>query len=272
MKFNQYKLFLILCVAISLNAKAQKEANNWYFGNGAGITFNSGSPVPISGSQLFTTEGCSSISDANGNLLFYTDGITVWNQNHLAMPNGNGLNGNVSSTQSALIVQKPGSQNLYYIFVIDIDFRYSIVDMSLQGGLGDVSQKNSLILAGCASEKQCATYHSNGNDIWIMMHTMNSNIFNAYLLTSSGLTMTPVVSTIGMVHSSPYGQMKFSPNGNRLALGVYNTGPVMELFDFDKSTGLVSNNLPITTTYQQCYGLEFSPDRKSTRLNSSHRT
>src|SRR6186713_3346857 len=83
---------------------AQKQANRWYFGMFAGLDFNSGAPVPVSDGMLNTAEGCSSIADANGNLLFYTDGITVFNRVHDTMPNGFDLTGDISSTQSALIV------------------------------------------------------------------------------------------------------------------------------------------------------------------------
>ncbi|TXI67741.1 MAG: hypothetical protein E6Q46_02540 [Flavobacterium sp.] len=72
---------------------AQGEANIWYFGNKAGISFNSGVPVPLLDGQMQADEGCATLSDANGNLLFYTNGITVWNRNHQIMPNGTGLMG-----------------------------------------------------------------------------------------------------------------------------------------------------------------------------------
>src|ERR1035437_7857717 len=94
-------------------AQAQGEANWWYFGDSAGVHFNGSAPVAVTNGQLSTTEGCSSISDAAGNLLFYTDGITVWHKNHVQMSNGFGLFGNGTSTQSALIVQKPGSFIIY---------------------------------------------------------------------------------------------------------------------------------------------------------------
>src|SRR4051812_27117012 len=100
-------LFTIFCVS------AQKQNNVWYFGSNAGIDFNSGSPVALINGKLSTTEGCSSIADANGSLLFYTDGITLYNRNHVAMPNGNGLKGGTSASQSAIIVPLPGSSVIY---------------------------------------------------------------------------------------------------------------------------------------------------------------
>src|SRR5690349_5705120 len=104
------KLVLICLVSISgYSCFGQGEANKWLFGNGGGLDFNTGSPVPFAGGQINTTEGSASVSDAAGNLLFYTDGITVWDRTHAMMPNGFGLLGGVSSSQSAMIVLLPGS-------------------------------------------------------------------------------------------------------------------------------------------------------------------
>tara|TARA_B110000858_G_C17785847_1_gene467253 strand:- start:1544 stop:1972 length:429 start_codon:yes stop_codon:yes gene_type:complete len=134
-------LLFVLCLPFL--GLAQKEGNIWYFGENAGLDFNNGSPVALTDGMLNTSEGCASICDANGNLLFYTDGMLVYNKNHGIMPNGTGLLGHSSSTQSAIIVKKPMSNNLYYIFTVDDIFNtnggavtYSIVDMSLDGGLG----------------------------------------------------------------------------------------------------------------------------------------
>lgn len=122
MKLYTTSLLFLFCITIAFS---QGEANNWYFGNNAGIQFfEDGSVLPLTGSQMITNEGCSTISDADGNLLFYTDGRNVWDNNHVIMPNGNynmgtGLNGDPSSTQSGIIVPKKGDPNIYYIFTVD---------------------------------------------------------------------------------------------------------------------------------------------------------
>ena len=103
-------------VCSTLFVFAQNEGNIWYFGENAGLDFNSGVPVVLTDGQLVTQEGCASIADNNGDLLFYTDGMTVYNKQHTIMPNGYGLLGNNSSTQSAIIVKQPGSASIYYIF------------------------------------------------------------------------------------------------------------------------------------------------------------
>lgn len=145
---------------------AQREAGIWYFGYEAGINFNSGSPVALTNGKLRTKEGCATISDANGKLLFYTDGSTVYNANHQTMPNGTGLLGHSSSTQSAIIVPNPSNPSIYYIFTVDQPddknadsdstndkddgkndgLNYSEVNMNLQGGLGDINPAKKMFI------------------------------------------------------------------------------------------------------------------------------
>jgi hypothetical protein len=117
---NNNKVTLIaIFFLLSSAMMAQQQNWNWYFGDGAAVNFSSGSPVAVAGCAMSTVEGCATISDAAGNLLFYTDGINVWNKNNIAMPNGFLLNGNSSATQSAIIVKAPCSNHLYYIFTAD---------------------------------------------------------------------------------------------------------------------------------------------------------
>ena len=122
------KILLILTLLVTVTAFPQGEASNWYFGGGAGLVFDvdnaTVTSVDWADGTIFTNEGCSSISDPNGNLLFYTDGRSVWDANFQIMPNadyagGNGLLGDPSSTSSAVIVPKPGNLDQYYIFTVD---------------------------------------------------------------------------------------------------------------------------------------------------------
>ena len=202
---NQYKFKLLLVVVVLMwNAKAlyaQLEANNWYFGNYAGVSFSSGEPIALLDGALSTREGCATISDTNGNLLFYTDGQTVWNKNHLLMQNGGGLLGHPSSTQSAIIVPKPGSNTIYYIFTVpqalNYDgLRYSVVDMTLAGGLGAVTNQKNILLIQPVVEKVTAVRHANNIDIWVITHGRDNNTFYSFLITSAGVNMIPVITTI----------------------------------------------------------------------------
>ena len=264
-----YALLIFCCLFITTKAQLGKEAWNWQFGHGAALNFSSGSPV-VSSSAIYTQEGSASISDVNtGQLLFYSDGITVWNKNNTQMPNGFGLTGNSSSTQSALIIPKPGSTTLYYIITADQEggaggVCYSVIDMTLNGGLGDIvsATKNTLLTAAPATEKILGVKHCNGQDYWIIDHNMNSNTFNAYLVTSAGISATPVISNVGTAPTGAteaIGYLKASPNGKKLAAGIEWVNYVMEIFDFDVSTGLITN--PITIPLNQgSYGISFSPD------------
>jgi gliding motility-associated-like protein len=270
---------LLLLSALTIQVSAQKQANFWYFGEYAGLSFALGVPIPLTDGQLTTGEGCSSISTAGGQLLFYTDGITVWNKNHQVMPNGTGLQGHSSSTQSGIIVPKPSSLTEYYIFTVDavdnnlVDgLKYSKVDMSLDGGKGDivVSEKNiTLIAPSC--EKVTAVGHSNGSSTWVITHEWGTNRFFAFQVTIAGVDTDPVISAVGDVITGNMefakGYIKVSPDGTKLAVAD-NTMYAIEIFDFNNTTGVVSDQIKDTrftnpggtsSFYGGPYGVEFSP-------------
>ena len=262
-------IFLMIFAGIS-SSNAQREFNIWTFGHSAGIDFNEMDPVPYTDNNIESEEGCSSVCDRYGKLLFYSNNEKIWNSEHNIMVNGDGLLGNSSASQAPLIVPKPGNNMKYYVFTIDEQgqedgLRYSVVDMALQGGLGEVIEKNVLVHTP-TSEKLTALTHSNGEDIWVLSHDMQSNNFRALLLTHDGIGET-VLSPTGYTHqiytivdsnNTPMGQMKFNDHGTRLAIAV---DSVIQLFDFDNSTGKVSNPMTITPLdVHTAYGIEFSPD------------
>lgn len=246
---------------------SQGEANIWYFGENAGVDFNSGSPVAITNGQLNTFEGCATLSNDSGQLLFYTDGITVYNRNHVIMVNGTGLNGHPSSTQSATIVPKPGSSNLFYIFTTDNEhdpngFRYSVVDMNLDSGNGAVTFDKNILVYTPTIENLGITKHSNGIDFWVITHGWDNNTFNTYLLTSSGLSTTPIVTNIGLTITGTgfkaAGSIKLSPSGSKLA--ITSVSDFVQLYDFNKTTGILTNEQTLLTETGELYGAAFSPD------------
>lgn len=258
-----------------LVSHAQGEAKIWYFGINAGLDFNSGAPVVLTNGQLVTDEGCATISNSSGQLLFYTDGVTVYNKNHVVMVNGNGLMGHTSSAQSATIVPKPGSSNLYYIFTTAVEhdpngFRYSIVDINLDNGNGAVTTDKNILVYTPTIEGLGITKHANGSDYWIISHEWNSNNFRTYILTSSGLNTTPIISSIGspildidFFHAA--GMIKASPSGSKLAItSAFNFA---ELFNFDNSTGILSN--PTLLLQDDAYGIAFSPDESKLYISST---
>ena len=272
---NRFVLFIILSTLFIPIQKSwgQNESNNWYFGKNAGIEFT-GAPTPstLLGGQVNAHGGSTAISDSNGNLLFYTNGMTIWNKNHTAMPNGSGLMGHATATQNSIIIPKPGSTSIYYVFTNDIysgsnGLRYSEVDMTLDGGNGDVSGNKNIGVVDTTAEKLSATLHANETDYWVVTHGRDNNTFYSIPVTSTGVG-TPVLTNSGTVHTgtatsgSVYeGQMKLSPDGSKLALATSANGFTFEIFDFNNTTGLVSNPIAITgTDYNTPYGVEFSPD------------
>ncbi|MGE0568544.1 MAG: hypothetical protein AB7O73_11385, partial [Bacteroidia bacterium] len=146
----------------------QGQTWRWNFGNNAALFFpGAGAPVATVGSAMTTFEGCASIGTASGALAFYTNGNKVWNANNIQMANGFGLLGNSSTTQAAIIVPRPGSTTLYYVFCSSSNFSpgtlsYSEVDMTLNAGLGDVTATKNVVIQNNIAEKLTAVRHCNG--------------------------------------------------------------------------------------------------------------
>ncbi len=271
---NIKTLFLLVILFACVTLNAQKEAAIWYFGENAGLDFNSGTPVVINNGQLNTNEGCASISNESGELLFYTDGITVWDKNHNIMPNGSGLLGDPSSTQSAIITPKPNNADIYYIFTVDVEagtngLRFSELDLNLNGGNGDITSIKNVLLKSPVTEKISAISHANGTDLWVVTHAWNNNDFLSYKITETGVNTIPIVSSVGSIHtgstSNSIGYLKMSPNGEKIAIAKWSNNSFVEVLDFDDTTGLVSNPILINNVFYNgdtagAYGIEFSPD------------
>ncbi|QJP35067.1 T9SS type B sorting domain-containing protein [Nonlabens sp. Ci31] len=279
------KFVSIFLLLLALPVVSQNQANWWFFGSNAGIDFNTGVPVTNNIGQLNTIEGCSAISDACGGLLFYTDGISVWDRNHLVMPNGNGLFGNPSSTQSAIVIPLPNNPDLYYVFSISIGtttgLYYSVVDMNLNAGTGDVivSQKNISLLAN-STEKLFGAVAANGQDAWIVTYaesisgSLSFNQFYAFKLTPNGMDLSATVNSLSQATrtTDKRGYLKVSPDGTKVAMMTQfyvdtsipdESGVGAWLFDFDNRTGVVNN--PVRMNFPagyQAYGTEFSLDSR----------
>lgn len=276
-----------------------QHARNWYFPENVGMKFDSWGAHSLSGGKMATTvpanvilrptEGGASISDSKGNLLFYTDGVTVWNRNHEPMKNGQNLKGGLSTTQAASIVPDPGNPSRYYVFTLD-DFQhmlknglcYSVVDMCLDKGLGDVTTEKNISILDLVGEKQAITKHKNDTDYWLVVHKHFTGSFYAYKISKTGISR-PVVSTIGSYHggglfngaATSIGQMKISPDGTKIGLVNMNmpigdNRALLEVFTFNNETGVISNfvNLtdvifPIFQGFYGGYGFAFSPNSQN---------
>ncbi len=272
-------LFFLLTV---ITGSAQ-HSNFWYFGDKAGLNFSTSPPTPLLDGQLTTTEGCATVSDSLGRLLFYTDGDTVWNKNHQVMPNGTGLMGHSTSTHSAIVIPKPGSNTIYYVFTADLGdpgfegargYRYSEIDMTLNGGLGDINAVKNILLYAPSTEKIAATSASNGIDIWIITKEWGNHVFRTYKVTCNGVDPLPVISTVNPKDGSTIGYitgcMKVSPDGTKIA-NARNLEGKWDLFKFDNVSGIISDRIMITqSTNIGLYGVEFSPNSQLVYLNGDY--
>lgn len=262
---------LLLCLSAS-----SQQNNFWYFGRQAALDFSQSVPVVLANSAMNTNEAASAISDRLGNLLFYTNGVTVYNKNHQVMLNGDNLGGHVSSCQM-LVIPQPGNDSLYYIFTggaIETNFtggyKLSVVNMNRDNGRGEVITKGMMFSPSC-TERITAARHSNGIDVWIITNDNNSNIFRSWLLNCNGFQGgAPIISTVGAVLNqtlqSNVGVMKVSADGTQLCQTHYPDWDVLghpanfaQLFDFDNTSGVISNTRTITFPTTQYTHAEFSP-------------
>jgi gliding motility-associated-like protein len=294
---------LLLSLALLFSpalADGQAQNNQWRFGFGSAIDFNTSPPSFPTGAILpssalvvggGTIQGSASIADrSTGALLFYTDGEQVWNALDQPMPNGAGLLGGRfgGSTTAAIIVPKPGSCSQYYIFCVGDDendqtdgLTYSLVDMSLDNGLGDIvsGQKNILLLVNW-SEWMHAYPKASGDGYWVLTGGGTFNFPNqsgevaAFDVTAAGVNPTPVISPVPgtALTSIPYYNAKVNPQGTKFVIsggliyqlfGVDFFSYTNELYDFDAATGQISNpirlRVPDTFPGGTRY-YEFSPD------------
>lgn len=281
----------------------------WIFAPNAKLNFNTGG-VSVS-AWLGGEEGCASVADPNtGTLLFYSDGGKCWNSNNVVMPNGDNLLGNsttyYSTAQGVCIVPIPGESKKYYLFSLEgigglsANLYYSVVDMTLDNGLGNIvaATKNTILDNSNTLSESMLAIQGNNCDMWLMLHTNNTPTFKAYHITAAGINPSPVMSTAGgqiqgsttlaYVGEIPaYGQstLTISPNREKLALSCMHLAslgviPVISstggrnwgglLCDFDAETGMVSNAI-LTDTLPQ-YSAAFSPDNSKLYYSTPYLT
>ncbi len=278
-------LFLFTATAC-INAYAQKQNNNWCFGYDIGITFNTTPPSFFPVTLPATAAAVTTVSDkTTGDLLFYTNTIDAYNRNYQLMPNGTNFNTGIVRTPSQGVVIAPftNDPDKYYIFSVNVighndngRLSYSIVDMALDGGLGDIVQakRNITIDSGFS---QGITIVRGCNNLWLIAHKRGTGEIYAYSITASGISNTPVISP---PQYTPKGNqimgIKVSPDRMSLAIsyqsyisqGLYpaDTFSFLALHDFNAFTGKASNGRIIETISGWSSGgftsCEFSPDSR----------
>jgi hypothetical protein len=293
MKRKLFILLLLLIHQVSLNA--QFTNNNWCFGDSAGIRFDSTISFFKCGTGF--TRGTASISDSNGNLIFYGSSSNTTNNNtgqirmgklfnklHTKLVNGDTLVGG-EWYHDMLILPKSVIDSTFYVFVAgvvvpDTGLWYSIVDMKLQGGLGQVVQKNVRYETHPVQDMLAAVKHGNGRDWWLITRRWRAggtfptnNEFWIYLIDSTGIHPLPV-QYVGLTHYDGAGDMSFNSLGDKLALCGW--GNYLGIFDFDRCTGLIANEVLIEPNgaigshpFRWYTSVVFSPDGSKLYVNSS---
>ncbi len=227
------------------------------------------------------------IANASGELLFSTNGAYIANATGDTMFNGSGLSPSYYTSmypdglflaQGALILPKPDATGTYYLLHCTIDdipalaahYLYlTTVDMSLNGGDGAVVSKNEVILQDTMNTgRLTAVRHANGRDWWVFCHKLNSDIYYRLLVTPAGVSVDGT-QAIGAVRIADSGQTCFSPDGSKFAYYWGEPGEDLDIFDFDRCTGLFSNPVYVPISdYNGGGGVAFSPNSRYVYVSS----
>ncbi len=268
---------------------SQNETNHWYFGNNAGLNFSNGDFAVLDDGSMQTPAGCSSISDRDGNLMFYTNGHTVWNRNHQIMQNGEGLSGDIEGVQTSIIIPKPNDLSTYYIFYTRQNtvtspvyylagIYYSEVKFDALHPLGYITDNKDIRVGEVieATPRIAAIHHPESNSIRVISITKpdpvpgyvvpdDEFVFRIFNVTPDGVNETYIIrdlnESIGRI-----GQMKISPDGKYLAFAD-NINLKIYFYNYDNDTisfnpYVVLQTVPAFGLFINPYGIEFSQDSK----------
>ncbi|MBL7928720.1 MAG: hypothetical protein JNL47_04465, partial [Bacteroidia bacterium] len=272
-RFNLSGFVLCICIA----ASAQNRNLVWCFGDSSGIDFNNiTTPVPIA-TGMDARGSCCSIADTSGNLLFYASGsdllqipysesVIVRNNLNQILQNGDSLVG-TAWYREHVITDMPAISNQFYLFSVGVTnnygFWYSVIDMSQNSGMGAVIQKNVQLLNFKCTDGMTAIKHGNGRDWWVLFRrwdTVNDNFYK-YLVTPAGISSL-ITQSIGSATDNNNTRIQFSHDGNKMV--IINYRGLMEIFDFNRCTGIISNPVtihpePTWPPYNEFTFCEFSP-------------
>ena len=265
-------LFISLLLILSLQSYSQREADRWYFGRNCGLDFSTGEPVVLHDGQTHTESGgTGTICDSLSNLLFYVSNYATFTSQHTIMEPGSDIEHLGPGTQSNLIVPWPESDSLYFVFPTTsyqipggpTGLYYNIVDMSQNGGLGAVIEKDiPLTYAWDALDILTAARHENKRDIWVITRKFHDDNYAAFLITPEGINETAILSPApDRTEASAGGAIMKLSYDKKYLLTVFRTTDLVEISTFNSETGEIEflynherDWLPIA--------LEFSPDSK----------
>jgi PKD repeat protein len=271
---KMYVLILFQLSIVTLNA--QLHDNIWLTGvntTNAGnhfdsfIEFDTFPPkVLLDDDRYMSITQCgTTISDENGNLLFYTNCFEIANAADEMMENGDSLNMpnfwtylyNYGSLfhQGVVALPDPGNSQQYYLVHISPDaigfedagtrLLFSKIDMAQNGGMGAVTQKNVTIVEDTLMvEGLTAVRHANGRDWWLLVFEFRSPRLYRILVTEQGISLDGE-QVIDVPVYNHFGQNVFTPDGEKFIITPENYDAQnrywIEIFDFDRCTGLLSN-------------------------------
>ena len=253
-------------IEVEVYLDTAEEINTWYFGERAGIRWidRVAEALPDS-NQMNAPEGCAIISDEFGNMLFYTNGATVWNRNHEVMTGSSNLTSDSLSSQSALIVRSEHDPTIFYIFHTDevygdqtFNLSYSIVDIKLSS-FGEVIVANIPLLSN-STERLTGAEGTNTN--YLVSHEFGNNYFRTFAITEDGIG-GPYLSNTGSDHrfntaQHGKGYMKYNLSSGNLAVPIAEgSSSSIELFQVT-SEGEVHNPIALRNLNGTIYGIEFS--------------
>jgi|JRYD01.1.fsa_nt_gb hypothetical protein len=286
----------ILCLVLLLNNTpllfGQGRASTWLLGYQAKnrITFTDTSysvTSEIRKIPFMSTEG--NISDENGNILMSSNGYFVANATGDTMLNGSGLNPNQCTydyghqwglplVYANMFLPMPDDTTKYILFhqtcnynsptLTDSNIFYSIIDITLNNGLGAVISKNNIAANNSFGTGITACKHANGRDWWIIAVSDSGNIIHKFLLTPNAVTYMGYQNLQLQAYFAWAGQPVFSPDGEKFAFrNAYVSGMNWNMFinvmNFDRCTGIFILDTVINYSDSTVgFGTMFSPDSR----------
>jgi len=285
-------LLLTIAVLLARGAIAQSYDARWiggYAGSSGNPDYGGNKTLFQPGNSTYSVSephtmylggGMAVITDEQDSILAYTNGWRLNNAAHLPMLNGDGLNPTTFVSMSTGMAapwsnlflpwpERPDSIVLVHVSPDTISstnalhskrIYYSVVvrDLDAPGLAGLASKNNTLHHAPHIQGGLCAVKHANGRDWWVLSHEFGSDRFVRFLLSPSGFS-TPDHQAIGSILSNSVPGPSFSMQGDRLAYGHFQSG--LDIFDFDRCTGLLSNWRNVEFADQAFFrNAQFSPD------------
>nr|MBP6810391.1 PKD domain-containing protein [Saprospiraceae bacterium] len=248
------------------NECSPKQYNIWHFGYKSGLNFDTDPPTQVDGGMTDCTGISATMCDVKGNLLFYTDGLVVYNRFHQPMPNGTFGVGDTAN--QSIIIPYPANANKYFIIVNYSGGQVysSILDMTLSGGNGDIVAAHKNIQLDGISASLAAVKACSFNGYWLLTRSMaQTSQFHTFRVDQFGLWLFPIASNTGTSVASVQ-QIKIAPDGSRVACtyrSADNGHSFVSIYDFaSNSTGFVSNPLVLGeySNLNFASGVEFSPN------------